>query len=306
MMARSTDQASRHTPESERAQRFPVPRPVYDIDVLVAISCLACLVDLSAHAAEASCQRCQERGSELAMTQDFDGGVSRRQALTLGGGLLAGCGLGALLPGAASAAPEQAAAQQQAVDLALFRPVSVSSTDYAATPAEFAVDGLAQVGVQGSGWRAGQGDGQWMIVDLQGRCEISSVVLTFEAKPGDPAFDANASRAETIGTEILSSYAVVFDLDVSDDGRTWKTVHHTESGTGGVVTVALTPVVKARWVRFSATRRSTTNPLGLNGLQVYGTSRDTRPAVQGWTNWPVRNHENPALTVAADGSVPLE
>ncbi|MFS8096876.1 discoidin domain-containing protein [Lentzea alba] len=237
------------------------------------------------------------------MAQDFGGGVSRRQALTMGGGLLAGFGVGSLLPGAASAAPEQAAAQQ-AVDLALFRPISVSSTDYAATPAEFAVDGLAQVGVQGSGWRAAQGDGQWMIIDLQGRCDITSVVLTFEAKPGDPAFDANASRADTIGTEILSSFAIVFDLDVSDDGRNWRTVYRTESGTGAVVTIPLT--VRARWVRFTASRRSTTNPLGLNGFQVYGTSRDNRPAVRGWTSWPLQNHENPALTVAPDGSVPLE
>ena len=238
------------------------------------------------------------------MAQDFDPGISRRQALTLGGGLLAGFGLSTLLPTSAAAAPT--GETRQAVDLALFRPVSVSSTDYAATPAEFAVDGLAQVGVRGSGWRAGQGDAQWMIVDLQGRCEISSVVLTFEAKPGDPAFDANASRADTIGTEILSSFAVVFDLDVSDDGRTWRTVHTTESGTGAVMTIPFSPAVKARWVRFSASRRSTTNPLGLNGFQVYGTTRDNRPAVKGWTNWPVQNHENPALTVAADGSVPLE
>lgn len=238
------------------------------------------------------------------MAQDFDPGISRRQALALGGGLLAGFGLSTLLPATAAAAP--AGESRQAVDLALFRPVSVSSTDYAATPAEFAVDGLAQVGVRGSGWRAGQGDAQWMIVDLQGRCEISSVVLTFEAKPGDPAFDANASRAETIGTEILSSFAVVFDLDVSDDGKTWRTVHTTGSGVGAVVTIPFAPAVKARWVRFSASRRSTTNPLGLNGFQVYGTTRDNRPAVKGWTNWPVRNHESPALTVAADGSVPLE
>ncbi|SER85655.1 discoidin domain-containing protein [Lentzea albida] len=238
------------------------------------------------------------------MAQDFGSGVSRRQALGVGGGLLAGFGVSGLLARTASAAPE--VAQREEIDLALFRPVSVSSTDYAATPGQFAVDGLAQVGVRGSGWRAGQGDGQWLVVDLQGRCEISSVVLTFEARPGDPAFDANASRAETLGTEVLSSYAVAFDLDVSDDGRTWRTVHHAESGTGGVVTVPLAPAVKGRWVRFSATRRSTTNPLGLNGLQVFGTSGDTRPAVRGWTNWPVQNHENPALTVAADGSVPLE
>ncbi|MFD9699899.1 discoidin domain-containing protein [Lentzea sp. NPDC059081] len=235
------------------------------------------------------------------MAQDFGSGVSRRQALTMGGGLLAGFGLSGVVTAAAHAAPQPGA---QPKDLALFRPVSVSSTDYAATPAEFAVDGLAQVGVKGSGWRAAQGDAQWLIVDLQGRCDISSVVLTFEAGPGDPAFDANASRADTLGTEILSGYAVVFDLDVSDDGRTWRTAYSTGSGTGGVVTIPL--AVKARWVRFSSSRRSTTNPLGLNGFQVFGTTRDTRPAVRGWTNWPVQNHESPALAVAADGSVPLE
>ncbi|GAB3893805.1 hypothetical protein GCM10029964_071180 [Kibdelosporangium lantanae] len=237
------------------------------------------------------------------MAQD----LTRRRVLTSGTGLLAGFGLAAMVPGVAEAAPDAADAQRPATtDLALFRPVTVSSTDYAATPAEFAVDGLAQVGVRGSGWRAAQGDSQWIIVDLQGRCDISSVVLTFEAEPGDGAFDANGSRSHTTGAEVQSSYAVVFDLDISTDGMAWHNVHSTDSGAGGVVTIPLAPTVNARWVRLSASRRSTTNPLGLNGFQVYGTSRDNRPAVRGWTNWPVRDHDNPALTVAPDGSVPLE
>lgn len=229
--------------------------------------------------------------------------VSRRHVLAAGTGLLAGFGLAAVLPGVASAAP--AAAETPKTDLALFRPVRVSSTDYAATPAEFAVDGLAQVGVKGSGWRAAQGDNQWIVVDLQGSCKIDSVVLTFEAQPGDPAFDAGASRSHTSGFEIQSSYATAFDLDVSDDGKAWRTVHHTDAGAGGVVTIPL--AVTARWVRFTASGRSTTNPLGLNGFQVFGTSRDTRPAVRGWTSFPVRpNDTPPALAVAADGTVPLE
>ncbi|WP_143264047.1 discoidin domain-containing protein, partial [Amycolatopsis kentuckyensis] len=142
--------------------------------------------------------------------------LSRRHVLAAGTGLLAGFGLAAVLPGVASAAP--AAPEGRRTDLALFRPVQVSSTGYAATPAEFAVDGLAQVGVRGSGWRAAQGDGQWIVVDLQAPCAIESVVLTFEARPGDPAFDAGASRSRTSGFEIQSSYATAFDLDVSADG----------------------------------------------------------------------------------------
>ncbi|MGH9060899.1 MAG: glycosyl hydrolase 2 galactose-binding domain-containing protein, partial [Acidimicrobiales bacterium] len=168
-------------------------------------------------------------------------------------------------------------------------------------------DGLAQVGVRGSGWRAAPGDSQWIIVDLQGRCQLDSVVLTFEARPGDPAFDGSGSRTNTKGTEIQSSYAVSLDLDVSADGTSWRTVHHTDSGTGGVMTVPLDPAVSARWVRLSASRLSTTNPWGLNGFQVYGTSREPRPPVHGWTSWPVRDRDDPpALSVAADGSVPLE
>ncbi|SEF21426.1 Glycosyl hydrolases family 2, sugar binding domain [Amycolatopsis pretoriensis] len=232
--------------------------------------------------------------------------VSRRHVLTAGTGLLAGFGLAAVLPGVASAAPAAAGAQVAKTDLALFRPVQVSSTAYAATPAGFAVDGLAQVGVKGSGWRAADGDGQWIVVDLQGQCRIDSVVLTFEAQPGDAAFDAAGSRSHTSGFEILSSYAVSFDLDVSGDGKAWRTVHHTDAGTGGVVTIPL-PAVTARWVRFSAASRSTTNPLGLNGFQVFGTGPQNRPAVHGWTSFPVRPHDDPpALAVAADGTVPLE
>ncbi|SFJ64440.1 Glycosyl hydrolases family 2 [Amycolatopsis sacchari] len=237
------------------------------------------------------------------MTQDSSG-ISRRNVLSAGTGLLAGFGVLGLVPEAAAAAPAPGGAK---TDLALFRPVTVSSTDYAATPAEFAVDGLAQVGVRGSGWRAAPGDGQWIVVDLQGRCLISSVVLTFEAQPGDPAIDLSASRSHSTGFEVLSSYAVSFDLDVSPDGRTWRTVHHTDNGTGGVVTIPLTPAVPARWVRLSASRRSTTNPLGINGFQVYGTSTEARPAVRGWTSWPVRQRDDaPDLSVADDGTVPLE
>ncbi|MEW2499766.1 discoidin domain-containing protein [Amycolatopsis sp. NPDC047767] len=238
-----------------------------------------------------------------------DSALSRRGVLAAGTGLLAGFGLTAVLPGVASAAPASPAVADghSSTDLALFRPVQVSSTDYAATPAEFAVDGLAQVGVQGSGWRAAGSGSQWIIVDLQGRCQVDSVVLTFEARPGDPAFDPAASRSNTKGTEVQSSYATVFDLDVSQDGKAWRTVYSTAQGTGGVVTIPLKPAVAARWVRLTSSAGSTTNPLGLNGFQVYGTTRDNRPAVRGWTSFPVRGHDNPpALAVAADGSVPLE
>ncbi|HEX3792114.1 MAG TPA: discoidin domain-containing protein [Pseudonocardiaceae bacterium] len=238
----------------------------------------------------------------------LDSGVSRRRFLSTGATLLAAFGVSAAVPGATAwAGPATAnSTAPTSTDLALSRPVTVSSTDYAPTPAAFAVDGIAETGVRGSGWRAVAGDPQWIAVDLQVPCRITSVVLTFEAVPGDPAFDPTASRSNTTGFEVQSSYPVAFTVDVSADGRTWTTGYQTTAGTGGVTTIPLSTPVTARWVRLSASSRSNTNPLGLNGFQVFGTANGSRPPARGWTNWPVRHVAPPALTVAADGTVPVE
>src|SRR5690242_21363840 len=98
--------------------------------------------------------------------------ISRRHFVTAGAGLLAGFGLSAVLPERTASADPAAPAAASGTDLARYRPVSVSSTDYAATPAEFAVDGLAEVGARGSGWRAAPGDPQWIAVDLQAPCRV--------------------------------------------------------------------------------------------------------------------------------------
>ena len=240
------------------------------------------------------------------MTQVEENGLSRRGFLATGVTMLAGFGLAAALPAAAEAATDARTSPGAPTDLALFRPVTVSSTDYAATPGSFAVDGVAQVGLRGSGWRAAVGDPQWLVVDLQAPCQVSKIVLTFDAKPGDPAFDFTKSRNGTNGLEILTSYSTWYALDVSTDGEVWTTVHSTTAGTGAVNTIALDQAASARWVRFTSFARSTTNPLGLNGFQVYGSAKGSRPQVTGWTNWPSRHRTPPALKVAADGTVPVE
>ncbi|MGV9572308.1 glycosyl hydrolase 2 galactose-binding domain-containing protein, partial [Streptomyces nigra] len=235
---------------------------------------------------------------------------SRRTVLAAGSTLLAGFGAGMGLPTAAAAAgtghPRPAAAQGE---LAAYRPVKVSSTDYAPTPAEFAVDGLDTVGVRGTGWRAAAGDPQWISVDLQALCEVESVRLVFEATADDPPYvdSPNGSpRDNTTGQEILSSCAVDFAVETSRDEKTWTAVYRTDSGRGGAVAIDLPEPVTARWVRLTVHKRSNANPLGLNGYQVYGTCRDRRPAVTGWTDWGVHHGTPPALKPAADGTVPLE
>lgn len=236
---------------------------------------------------------------------------SRRTVVATGSTLLAGFGLGVALPGSSFAAePKKGPGKPTSPgELAAYRPIQVSSTDYAATPGEFAVDKLGSVGVKGSGWRAAAGDPQWISVDLQADCEVDSVRLTFEATVNDPPFVPSTSGNpwdSTTGKEILSSCAVDFVVETSRDQRSWTSVYRTTSGTGGVVDITLDKPVTARWVRLTVRKRSNTNPLGLNGFEVYGTARGHRPDATGWTDWGTHHHTAPDLKTAADGTVPLE
>jgi hypothetical protein len=233
--------------------------------------------------------------------------VSRRRFISTTGGLLAGFGVAAVLPGQAMAA-EQSTGQAAPTDLALYRPVTASSTAYAATPPQFAVDKLAVPGVRGSGWRAATGDPQWITVDLQAPCRIQSVTLVFDAKATDPAFDFSGGNpyGQTTGGEILSSAAAEFSVDTSSDGNSWRTVHQESAGAGGVVSFTLATPVTARWVRLSGTKQTNANALGLNGFQVYGTCDRQRPAATGWTSWGTHHAGAAPLSMAADGTVPLE
>ncbi|MEO3817940.1 discoidin domain-containing protein [Plantactinospora sp. B24E8] len=231
--------------------------------------------------------------------------VSRRTLLSTGATLLASFGVTAVLPDVARAASVRPADTPPTPDLAVYRPVAVSSTDYAPTPGSFAVDGLPQSGVRGSGWRAAPGDPQWISVDLQAPCRIEAVTLVFEATLADGPFDGDYTHTD--GDEILSSVAVAYRLEVSSDGQTWRSVHETTDGQGGTETVRLPEPVTARFVRLTATKRSNSNPVGLNGFQVYGTPLGHRPPAKGWTSWAGGNtRPAPELRVAADGTVPLE
>ncbi|WP_202869298.1 discoidin domain-containing protein [Kribbella antibiotica] len=227
--------------------------------------------------------------------------LSRRTFLAASGGLLASVSL----PLAEASAAKPAAPK---TDLARYRPVRASSSAYAATPPEFAVDGLAVPGVRGSGWRAAGNDPQWLVVDLQAKCRVESVRLTFEATASDPAFDFSGGNpyGNTTGQELLSSSPLDFRVDTSTDGSSWRTVHQASDSAGGTVDVMLDSPVTAQYVRLTASRQANTNALGLNGFQVYGTATSARPAVTGWTDWGTHSDRPPALTKAADGTFPIE
>ncbi|MFB7085240.1 discoidin domain-containing protein [Streptomyces sp. NPDC056296] len=237
---------------------------------------------------------------------------SRRTFLTASATVLASVSLAGALPGRASAAPAvpTAGAEAAAADLALYRPVQVSSTAYAATPAHFVTDRMGRAGVTGSGWRAdGTGDPQWVAVDLEGTCRVTSVVLVFEATEGDavfePADDSNPN-VNTTGWEVKSSYATSFRIEVSPDGKRWQPVYEGTTDQGGTVEVTLDEPVDTRWVRMVGTGLSNDNPLGLNAFQVHGTAPARRPAASGWTEWTSGARPVPALKLDQDGTVPIE
>src|SRR5579875_3691038 len=242
--------------------------------------------------------------------------LSRRTFLSANVTLLAGFGLSRALPGTAPASRARtrpragAPGPDAACDLALYRPVTVSSTAYGPTPAEFAVDRLAETGVRGTGWRAEGPSPQWITIDLQAPCQVESVVLVFEATISDPVWvpaPGSNPYVNTTGWEIMSSCATAFQIDVSVDGTTWSTVYQTTSGTGGVVHIPLAAPASAQWVRMTATEQSNDTPLQVNSFQIYGTSQHPRPPATGWSNWGDRPPAPPPpLTTAPDGTVPLE
>ncbi|MFF4354426.1 glycoside hydrolase, partial [Streptomyces sp. NPDC001530] len=244
----------------------------------------------------------------------FSRPTSRRTIVATGSTLLAGFGLGTVFTPTAEASPATAGATgngspSASGEIAAYRPVRASSQAYAPTPAGFAVDALPTRGVRGTGWRAEAGDPQWIEVDLQADCHVDRVRLTFEADASDPVFTPPTGgnpRQGTTGKEILSSYAREFAVETSRDHTAWTSVHRTTAGTGGVVDIPLPIPVTARWVRLTARRRSSPNPLGLNGFEVYGTAPAHRPKATGWTDWGTHHGDTPRLTVAADGTVPLE
>jgi hypothetical protein len=194
------------------------------------------------------------------------------------------------------AAPKPASGE----NLALNRPVTVSSTDWAPTPAEFAVDGETD-----TGWRAADGDEQWIAVDLQGACTITGFRLVSEATRDAKPYPGK--RGDTTGNELLSSCATDYAVQVSKDGKTWANVLNTTEGRGGSEDITLTKTVSARRVRVKISKRSSPAPIGINELKVLGSCGGKRPIASGWTTRRIaKRSKKPALALAADGTVPLE
>ncbi|MEV4611560.1 family 20 glycosylhydrolase [Kitasatospora sp. NPDC049258] len=126
-------------------------------------------------------------------------------------------------------------------NLARNRPTTASSTETADFPAALATDGDAT-----TRWSSAYGDPQWLQVDLGSTQAVNRVVLRWEA-----------------------AYGKAFRIQLSDDGATWRTIHSTTAGTGGVQDLTgLTG--SGRYIRVYGTARGTAWGYSLYEIEVYG------------------------------------
>lgn len=92
-------------------------------------------------------------------------------------------------------------------------------------------------------------DPQWIAVDLGAPTRIDRVELFWE-----------------------KARALAYEIQVSDDGKTWKSVFATANGKGFRDVVRFAPVT-TRWVRMYGTKRTTTFGYSLYEFNVYGPSK---------------------------------
>ena len=127
-------------------------------------------------------------------------------------------------------------------NLALNKPVTVSSVENAGFPGSNAVDGNT-----GTRWSSAFSDPQWIYVDLQGTYNITEVKLNWE-----PA------------------YAKSYQIQVSSNAVDWTTIYSTTAGAGGIADLGGLSGT-GRYVRMYGTVRATTYGYSLWEFEIYGT-----------------------------------
>ncbi|ADB33990.1 coagulation factor 5/8 type domain protein [Kribbella flavida DSM 17836] len=136
-----------------------------------------------------------------------------------------------------SIAPQQDPEPQPRPNLALGKAATASSGQ--------AIAPLAVDGDVSTRWGSDRSDDQWFQVDLGTPTPVSGVTMLWEA-----------------------AYARAYALQLSDDGVTWREVHSTNNGTGGVEAVDFSPAT-TRYVRLRGIQRATQYGYSLWEFQVH-------------------------------------
>ena len=140
-------------------------------------------------------------------------------------------------------------------NIALNKPVTVSSTLGGSYLASYAVDGNVA-----TSWKSGGVGTQWLYVDLGSSVSISSVVLNW----GSP-------------------YGKSFTIEVSGDAVNWTNIFSTTTGTGATQTVSASQI--CRYVRVYATVCSAKNGgYNIEELEVYGVPASSLAAMKNSTS----------------------
>jgi hypothetical protein len=139
-----------------------------------------------------------------------------------------------------------AAATAATPNLALYKQVTVSSSENSATGGAYAVDGQ-----DGTRWSSQFNDAQWLTVDLGAATTINHVTLQWE-----------------------TAYAKSFTVQTSTDNVNWKTVYSNTNGSGGTEEARFT-ATSARWVRMNGVQRATPWGYSLYEFKVYNDSGST-------------------------------
>jgi PKD repeat protein len=130
-------------------------------------------------------------------------------------------------------------------NLALKRPVKVSSVQKAGLEGPKAVDGIPANPPPGTRWASKYGDPQWIEVDLGSVRKVGYVLLRWEA-----------------------AYGKEYKIQTSTGGGVWTTVHHRTNSDGQIDVIPFTPR-DARWVRLYGIKRATSYGYSLWEMEVF-------------------------------------
>jgi beta-glucanase (GH16 family) len=164
------------------------------------------------------------------------------------------------------------------LNLALNKTATASSTENAASAASAVVDGNA-----GTRWSSAFSDPQWIMVDLGSVLSFNNVVLNWEA-----------------------ACATAYQIQISDNGTDWTTIHTETAGVAGVKSI-LFGSVNARYVRVYGTVRATVYGYSLFEFEVYSltqylitTSAGTHGSISPSGDVAVVSGQNQSFTITPD------
>ena len=140
--------------------------------------------------------------------------------------------------GVTTSQPEE---KPQYGELAAGKNVSASGSEADAMDVRYAVDGD-----KGTRWSSNFADDAWMMVDLGKSYQIDKIVLTWEG-----------------------AYGKAYEIQVSENGKDFRSVYTTENGNGGEETISF-DVTTARYVKLQGITRALPYGYSLWDFAVYG------------------------------------